>query len=202
MKRTILLACVISVTGLLQAQFTHQLELTAAGFVPDTLNLAPGDSIHVTIPKGHSMVQIPMDQWEQEVVVDLIGIALGTGTVNFGTQHIFNMDSLGTFYYVCQQHPSEKGIIVVDEMNVGIAENSLPSFELHPRPASDRITIGSSIPYAGIRIDDRQGRHVATLEPSGDNSLDVSQFTTGLYFLTLLDRGGVPVARDRMIISR
>lgn len=187
------------------AQTVHELVMNGEQFVPDTLYLAPGDSIHLLFDTtGHSMVQVPYESWAAGVPDPLIGFSMGEGTPNPGDIFEFAIDSLGTFYYLCMQHPNdEKGVIVVSDEFTAIHEHHLPGFKVYPQPASEVIVIKGEVPYVTIRIDDQQGRPIRTFAKAGSEArVDITEFPPGIYFVTLLDETEKPVAREKVMISR
>jgi plastocyanin len=187
----------------LGAQTTHPLTMGDEGFSPDTLYLLPGDSVFLTFTEsGHSMVQVPHQSWLDEVPAPLIGLSLGDGTPNVGFVHTFVLDSLGSFYYLCTQHPEEKMMIMVGNFS-SVQELQLPGFRVFPQPAQQDVRFDHPGNISSIRITDRQGRvvqHIAHRSP--EHPLDVSGLESGLYFMTLLDAAGEPVARERLLIAR
>ncbi len=183
-------------------QTTHLLVMDGTGFDPDTIHMIQGDSIHLVFDTtGHSMVQVPETSWMDEVPAPLIGIALGEGTTNWGLEHTFVIDSLVTIYYLCQQHPEEKGVLIVEE-GMAIPQHTLPGIHLHPMPVSDVLYIEAPMAYTSLRFEDRQGRVVREVASNNGRGLDVSQMDAGLYFISLIDAHGSPLARERILIVR
>jgi hypothetical protein len=79
---------------------------------------------------------------------------------------------------------------------------AMPGLNVYPQPASEVLFIDHEGSYTSYELIDHQGRPIRNgtrLEPGG---FDVSAFSAGVYFLTLLDAGGTPVAREKIIISR
>ncbi len=186
------------------AQTTHELHMTGEAFMPDTLYMLPGDSVHLVFDTlGHSMVQVPEESWEQEIPTPLIGFSMGFGTPNPGDFHTFVMDSTGTFHYLCEQHPSEKGVLMVGEEFTAIGEyNTLPDVRVHPQPASDRLFITTTLDHAIVRLSDDQGRPLRNYKATRNGGFDVSDVPPGMYIITLLSSDGAPVSRGKALISR
>ncbi len=185
-------------------QNEYELHSTEDGFVPDTIYMATFDIILLTFDTtGHSLVQVPENSWVNEVAAPLIGLSLGEGTPNPGDIHEFSIDSVGTIYYVCQQHPSEKGVIIVGEEFTSVHEHAMPGFGVYPQPASEVLYIDHGGVYSSIRIDDDQGRTIQIVATRRVNAaMDVTALSSGIYFVTLIDDAGRAVARQRFIISR
>jgi len=192
---------VVAPTENIHAQQTHELTMTGDSFEPDTLYLSIGDSIHLVFDtSGHSMVQVPLQYWEAEDPDSLIGFALGEGTPNVGFEHTFPIDSAGTFYYLCEQHPEEKGVLIVFP-GTGINEQQLPGFTIYPQPAFDMIRIDHDRNWNAFRIIDRQGRAVHAANSRNNAPIDISALATGIYVLMLF-HGDEAVGRERVVISR
>lgn len=203
MQRTLffVLAGILSFTT--SAQNMHELHMNGEAFVPDTLYMLPGDSVHLVFDSiGHSMVQVPMGSWEQEIASPLIGFSMGAGTPNPGDLHTFVMDSLGTFYYLCEQHPDEKGLLMVGEEYTSLIEYDLPVIEVYPQPASDRIQMNFSVDFTTLRVSDHRGRVIRTFTFVLNGGYDVSELPTGMYFISAMDRAGSTVAHGKMLIER
>lgn len=196
----------LSMVGLLNAsaQTTHELHMTGEEFIPDTVLMLPGDSVYLVFDTtGHSMVQVSMQSWLAEEPDTLIGFSMGFGTPNPGDFHTFVMDSLGTFYFVCEQHPDEKGLLMVGPEFTSISDQHIPGFKVFPQPATDIMRIEDpAVSYSSVRIDDDHGRPVRLIPMKISSNFDVSGFAAGIYFLTLLNDQEIPVARQKIIISR
>lgn len=76
--------------------------------------------------------------------------------------------------------------------DVGVSENSAPSFTLAPNPANDNITIIAGTKISKIRITDVLGNVVLESQSNTNTAqLGISQLTEGLYLVELLTEEGV-----------
>ncbi|MDQ3102129.1 MAG: hypothetical protein M3R08_12130 [Bacteroidota bacterium] len=172
-------------------------------FVPDTIYMLPGDSIYLVFDTlGHSMVQVPVESWMAETPDPLIGFSLGQGTPNPGDFHTFVIDSLGTFYFLCMQHPDEKGVIMVDPTFTGIMGAVLPVIEIYPQPAFDILYLDRAPSFASLMIADQFGRVVRSSQMPQQRSIELGDLSVGSYFITLLDKTGTPIARQQFMVVR
>jgi hypothetical protein len=88
-----------------------------------------------------------------------------------------------------------------DCLNVTVAENAVPSFELYPNPASSIITLKSfgEPEFSEVRIFDAQLRVVyAANYPA--QSIDISHFPNGNYLVEL--RNKQRAAAYRMFVKQ
>ena len=66
---------------------------------------------------------------------------------------------------------------------IGVEENTVVNFSVHPNPANDMIDISFNEEIEEVRVYDLHGRLV--IDGVSERKLDVSELTTGLYFMEL-----------------
>ncbi len=112
--KNILFASSVLITTLLNAQDTHQLTGFDTGYDPDTLYMAPGDTVQFTSIGYHSATEIDSIDWVNNIDNSNGGFDVGFGAPTFDTWFVINTP--GTYYYICEVHADMgmKGIIIVD----------------------------------------------------------------------------------------
>ncbi len=111
-KMPLLLALLM--TTCLTAQNTHQLIGFDTGYDPDTLYMAPGDTVQFTSVGYHSATEIDSIDWVNNIDNSNGGFDVGFGAPTGDLWFVINTP--GTYYYICEVHAAMgmKGIIIVD----------------------------------------------------------------------------------------
>jgi hypothetical protein len=88
----------------------------------------------------------------------------------------------------------------------GIDENVVNQFSVYPNPANDQITIAglkNGMENTMISLLDISGRQVIpTQQINANGTLEVSQLTSGIYFVQLRTQTGELIGTQRVVISR
>ena len=120
MKRTFVLVFLIT-TSIADAQNSHTLVGFDHGYTPDTLYMAPGDTVHFVSQGYHSATEIDSTDWVNNVDNPNGGFDVGFGAPTFDTWFVINTP--GKYYYICEPHAAMgmKGVIYVQQ-GIGIEE--------------------------------------------------------------------------------
>ena len=98
--------------------------------------------------------------------------------ISYGTVHVFKFNPEGTL------NPDDE---------IGIEEATDVVYNIYPNPASDYIVIGSSMDAdATVTFSNIAGQTVKVVNmnlTTGDNSIVVSDLTSGIYFCTVTANG-------------
>jgi plastocyanin len=147
-------------------------------FVPDEVTVQPGDTIYFNIGTWHNVVEVSEETW-------IAGDTNSNGgfRLPFGGGKIV-LDTVGTYYYVCQPHASlgMKGIIHLEIPSVLQENESVDDFLFsgYPNPVSDLLNLNITVQkdsHVSIDLKDMSGR---TLGPLVRN-----EYTTGNYNITI-----------------
>lgn len=119
--KSILFTTSIFIATFLNAQNTYQLTGFDHGYDPDTLYMAPGDTVQFTSVGYHSATEIDSIDWVNNVDNHNGGFDVGFGAATADMWFVINTP--GTYYYICEVHADMgmKGVIIVDE-TAGIQE--------------------------------------------------------------------------------
>jgi hypothetical protein len=86
-------------------------------------------------------------------------------------------------------------VVRIDESTVSVNENNSNNFSLYPNPATSNLNIylQNIVEDATIKIFDSKGSlvHQENMNNSKDLKLDVSEFTSGIYTLSILSTSGI-----------
>lgn len=90
--------------------------------------------------------------------------------------------------------------IVIDDVTVtagtGISEISQSDLSIYPNPASNVLYINSIKNIDMIQISNILGENISTIKVNNSNtSIDISNLSDGMYFLTLFDTNGIAVTK-------
>lgn len=87
----------------------------------------------------------------------------------------------------------------------GVAENNLlPSLTVYPNPATDVVTIGgleTGTQYAATVVDISGRTVISESVNAGQNTLDVSFLSPGLYVLSVVDEYGIRSGVQRLVVE-
>ena len=113
MKNMLLLLSLLTTTCL-TAQNTHQLIGFDTGYNPDTLYMAPGDTVQFTSVGYHSATEIDSIDWVNNIDNPNGGFDVGFGAPTSDMWFVINTP--GTYYYICEVHAAMgmKGVIIAD----------------------------------------------------------------------------------------
>ena len=182
--RTALLVSLLLISTIGEGQVTHTIRGLDFYYLPDTLWMQPGDSVHFQTAGIHDMVQTDSTYWA-------IGQAIGNGGFHttIGADTTFVIDTAGTYYFVCSPHGivGMRGVLIVDG-TVGLEHvaNGHDRLRLYPVPATDHIQV--TIARAGLaRIVDMQGRAVGPMFTvgAGTERIDLDHLGSGNYLIVI-----------------
>jgi plastocyanin len=99
----------------IQAQNSHTLIGFDHGYNPDTLYMAPGDTVHFISQGYHSATEIDSVDWVNNVDNHNGGFDVGFGAATSDMWFVIN--TVGKYYYICEPHASMgmKGVIYVQQ---------------------------------------------------------------------------------------
>lgn len=161
----------------LSAQTTHQIRGLDFYYLPDTLYMQPGDSVHFDPLGGlHNMTETDYANW-------LISQAFTNGgfDTEIGADTTFAIDTAGTYYFVCLPHGyvGMKGVLIVEDP-VSVPPAPGLKFIVFPNPTNGLLTVQGLASSASLRLLDAFGREVLS---SLSADLDLSLMANGLYFV-------------------
>ena len=172
------------------SQTTHTVNINGLSFVPANLSIILGDTVFFNGNANHPIVQVSSDTWNTNQNTPLSGgfsFSSGVGKIA--------LDSLATYYYICQNHylSGMKGKIIVSEAtSLNYIEQT--EFTLFPNPLrGNNLNISSdklSIANLKIEIFDITGKPVSFVKKQVSNkqiSMDCSKLNSGIYFIQFID---------------
>jgi plastocyanin len=185
MKTKILLTGII--VALSSAGFCTTKIITNSGFTfsPETVTINMGDTISFEVTSTHNGLEVSESTWNANGNTPLSG---GFITPFGGGLVLPDKLTVGTHYYVCQNHYSMgmKGKIIVQNSN-GIDENRPEqSFSVYPNPASKFITIVTkkNLPEHQFYIINPEGKEVLAGKLTAETkTIDIEQLSPGIYFI-------------------
>ena len=165
--------------------------VTTAGFMfsPDSITIAPGDSVMFQITPNHSAGEVSQATWNANGSTPLPGFS-----VPFGGGLVLPAQlAAGVHYYVCGNHFASgmKGrIFVTAPAEVDAAAVPERKLNVFPNPVKDMLSV---IRYPlsetrTIEIFDSVGQKVYSNQLSTINNrltIDVSELPSGIYFVIL-----------------
>lgn len=202
MRNITLFAC-FALAGVSYAQTTHQLVVSNFEFSPSVINAVQGDSLRIIAEdNGHTFNQVSEETW------------LANGTIPSGLfQFNVLLDSLpitvelsgsGTIYYVCTPHAAMgmKGLINV-ALASGIDDSALESTSaFFPNPASDMVWMRDMpTDVVDVSIVDALGREAARMQVASTEPIHVGNVPNGSYYLRVMDKAGVEVLRQQLVVA-
>ena len=175
------------------AQTSHTVELQGSEFVPSSLSINVGDTVHWYNTSGQPH-NINGSLWYEDNP-EPFGIEVGADWIY---SHIFDLP--GTYNYHCDVHldMGMTGIIHVEDgvSSVGedVQENDLIR-RVYPIPAEDFVVIElqedvlANYPQLKMSIYDQLGREQLNRKLGPNNRLDIEvrNLNSGLYFFQLVD---------------
>jgi plastocyanin len=184
-----------------KAQTTHTIRGLDFYYLPDTLWMQPGDSVHFQTAGIHDMVQTDSAYWA-------IGQAIGNGGFHttIGADTTFVIDTAGTYYFVCSPHGivGMRGVLIVDgTLGLEHVANGHDRLRLYPVPATDHLYV--LVNDAAIAsIMDIHGRSVGAFLSMdiGWNRIDISRLDPGQYVVLLRRSNGTQVTGRFSVLAR
>ena len=167
--------------------------ISGFSYSPSSLTVTVGDVITIGASGIHPLVQ-----------VDAAAFAAPSNTAmagGWGVQsatYTFTVATVGTIYYVCQNHylSGMKGSITVNA--TGVVENTafINQFNLYPNPAQNNVQIGFNLTNSSnvsVKLFNLLGQEVSVLTPNtflaeGNYNLNYelpSSISNGSYFMEL-----------------
>ena len=172
-----------------QAQTTHTISISGLSFSPSSLNISVGDNVQFNGNSTHPIAEVSMETWNANGDTPLAGgfsFSTGVGNKTFNT--------IGTFYYICENHYSSgmKGEITVSAVtSIDIIQES-KEFNIFPNPLNkDFLTISyyqNNSSIIAITIFDITGkRKIVRSEKLINNQIiiDCSELITGIYIVQI-----------------
>ena len=163
-------------------------------FSPSSITITQNDNVIFTLASIHNAIEVSLETWNANGISPVIATLapFGGGTLQ-GSQL-----SVGTHYYVCQNHASMgmKGIIIVQSAaavpETKIQENLL----IYPSPVSDHITIqynSSESTIVELKLFNLQGKLIKVLLPKTEvtgffeQTFQLNNIATGpgVYFIQI-----------------
>lgn len=200
MKESILFLCVLLASAT-HAQTTHELFVRNFEFDPPVIDAAQGDSLRIMpVDSGHTFNQVSEDTW------------LANGTIPDG---LFQFNVLvepitveltgsGTIHYVCTPHAAAgmKGLVNV-ALASGIDDHALVSNSaFFPNPASNMVWMRDMpTEVVDVSIVDALGREAARMQVAGTEPIHVGDLPNGSYHLRVMDKAGVEVLRQQLVVA-
>lgn len=165
---------------------------------PDTLYMAPGDTVHFVSIGYHSATEIDSIDWVNNVDNHNGGFDVGFGAAT--TDMWFVINTVGKYYYICGPHASMgmKGVIYVQQ-GVGIDEKY--SEENYTVYSQNNLLLLSYIDADLVEIYDLNGKLVLSkrLEAQSTASQFSHNLTTGNYILRFSKNGHLRVNKKQFI---
>lgn len=176
-------------------------------FSPATTIITQNDDVLFTLGAIHDAVEVDLATYNANGTSPIIGFSVpfGGGTL-LGSQL-----SIGTHYYVCENHAfmGMKGIIIVQSVSAVPVVKAQNDMQIYPNPAKDHITLQFNNPTSNpveIKLFDLQGKLVDVLFLKTEFSgLLVRTFSLnkinggGIYFVKLTS--GDTVAYQKIVIN-
>jgi len=159
-------------------------------FDPATLTITEGDSVDFVLASIHNAKEVDLATWNANGTTGLPG---GFITPFGGGLVLPSYLTVGTHYYVCQNHvvtSGMKGTIIV-QPSVGLSENAVKtSFSIYPNPSNGKFQVDINTSEKAnnydISIHDLLGNQVyaaADLNRSTSDVIDLSAVPKGIYFI-------------------
>lgn len=170
-------------SSLASAQEVHTIRGLDFYYLPDTVWMLAGDSIHFQTVGIHNMVQTDSSQWA-------IGQAVSNG--GFATviqaDTTFVIDTVGTYYFVCAPHGfvGMRGVLFVEAPSslTGSTRRTPSTIELYPIPTRQTLFVELA-EEADVKVTDVHGKQLGSARklPVGKTQFDVSEYDPGIYIL-------------------
>ncbi len=177
------------------AKASWTITIFGTSYSPPTLTVNPGEVITIQASASHSLAEVSATTWGVNGTTPLGG-GFGVKTANY----TFTASTLGTIYYVCQNHVASmgmKGTITV-VAPTGLTSQSLlnQNIVLFPNPVKNEIkfTIPSSIlnvdlkltSITGLQINVGTHNNVTTLGEYATHTLFLQDaIANGIYLLEI-----------------
>jgi plastocyanin len=179
---------------------------SAYTYSPATLTITAGDSVEFVLATIHNAAEVDLATWNANGTTALPG---GFLTPFGGGLVLPEKLTVGTHYYVCQNHVATmgmKGTIIV-QPSVGITENAITiNFSIYPNPSHGKFNVDLNTYEPSKNYDltvfDLLGNQVyyaPNLNRSASTPIDLSKDLKGIYFIRLTD--GREIYTKKVIIQ-
>jgi plastocyanin len=185
-----------------KAQDTHIIRGLDFYYLPDTVWMQPGDSIHFQTAGIHDMVQTDSAYWA-------IGQAIGNGGFQtvIGEEVTFAIDTAGTYYFVCSPHGivGMVGVLIVDSMvTTSVPDGRVPELRSYPIPAQDILFVAVELlPDDRVVVCDGAGRTMAVpFSTNGSRTaLQVAHLAPSHYTFLVTTAKGARKGRGTFVVG-
>jgi plastocyanin len=155
-------------------------------FSPSTITITQNDNINFSLASNHNAIEVSLATWNANGITPVIATLANFG----GGPILVSPLSVGTHYYVCQNHGpmGMKGIIIVQSAaavpETKIQENLL----IYPSPVKDHLTIqytSSESTVVEFKLYNLQGKLIKVLLPKTEvtglfeRTFQLNNVTTG-----------------------
>lgn len=182
----------------LNAQNSYTLLGTDFYFDPDTLYVAPGDTVNFINNGYHSATEIDSVDWVNDVDNHNGGFDVGFGAATSDMWFVIN--SVGTYYYICGPHASMgmKGVVIVQQ-GVGLDEKY--SEENYSVYSQNNNLMLSYVDADLVEIYDLNGKLVLSkrLEAQSTASQFGHNLTTGNYIFRFTEKGQLRANKKQFV---
>ena len=202
MRNITLFAC-FALASATYAQTTHELTVSNFEFSPSVINAVQGDSLRIIARNsGHTFNQVSEETWNANGTTPS-GI-LQFNLLVVGTPVTVELFATGPIYYVCIAHAAMgmKGIVNV-ALASGIDDSALESTSaFFPNPASDMVWMRDMpTDVVDVSIVDALGREAARMQVASTEPIHVGDLPNGSYYLRVMDKAGVEVLRQQLVVA-
>ena len=113
----------------------------------------------------------------------------GLGNLSQAFYNHLGKSADGSCFYVYA--PFEAKLYTTCDLTVGISENNLSAISIFPNPTTGILSISGITEAANVALYNIQGKLLKEYSQiSNNNSIDISDFSAGLYFLKVQNEGG------------
>ncbi|HEX7414789.1 MAG TPA: T9SS type A sorting domain-containing protein [Bacteroidia bacterium] len=171
-------------------------------FSPATVTITVGDTVKFTLTSIHNGLEVSQATWNANGTTALSGGFL----TPFGGGFVLPAQlTVGTHYYVCQNHASMgmKGVIIVQSAaGIETVNTQYPALSIYPNPSNGLFNLKiSQFDNASIAIYNTIGdcvhRQIAT---SANCQIDVADLAEGIYTMSIINNEGL--VNKRVVIVR
>jgi len=183
--KKIILALIVSAFSLNGQGTNVVVTNVGATFSPDAVTITKNDVVTFTLLTFHNAVEVSQATWTANGSTLLAGgfnVPFGGGTLS-GTAL-----SVGTHYYICENHISlgMKGTITVEDVASVPEIATQPVVSIYPNPAKNYLTVQYNAATSNIleiNLYDLQGKLVSVLIPKTE--------VTGMYTRSISLNNGI-----------
>ena len=158
-------------------------------FSPATITITLGDSVNFQLAAIHNVVEVSLATWNVNGITPLPGFSTPFG----GGLVLPAQLTVGTHYYVCQNHVALEGMkgTIIVQNPTGITDNSvLENIRIYPNPSNGIL----KLEYNGTQFDKDCGLEIynvkgekiyqsVALNPISE--IDLSYQSRGIYFVKI-----------------